>query len=213
MSTLLYGLAFLLLVPIVPAFILFGALPSRAAVKGPFKGWRTDFGGAFAGYIFILVFVTYTFGPAMRERPYREWTLKGSIAFSPEDASAKASSITCYIRPPQLQVDEGSNTFTFDIPVRDGDKNEPLFPRVVFQLPGYKSQTVYVLKPGDKRPFGVVDYGAELGPGRVVTFSKPIALVRDNLDPPYRPVQVATPAPAPGASASRPVTPSSGGAG
>ena len=38
--------------PIVPAYLLFKALPSTAIVTGLLHGFKIDLGGAFAGYFF-----------------------------------------------------------------------------------------------------------------------------------------------------------------
>jgi hypothetical protein len=45
----------ILLIPIIPAFILFRFLPSSANVKGPLKGLDIKLGGAFGGYIVAVI--------------------------------------------------------------------------------------------------------------------------------------------------------------
>jgi hypothetical protein len=192
MSVLVYVLV-VILVPLLPTFVLFRALPSRAALKGPFRGWKVNFGGAFAGYVFVLVFITYSFRSSISERPYRKWVVKGAVSFMPSDGSANANDITCYIRPPQLVVDQGNNSFTFEVPVRDDDNDDPEFPQLVFLTRDHKTQTAYILNPGQK-PIGVIDYGAKIdSKHRLVTFTKPVLLERTNQDPPYRAGQVAEP--------------------
>lgn len=52
--SLLYRLACILLIPLLPAFLLYTKLPSRTAVGGPFKGLNIKLSGAFSGY-FLLV--------------------------------------------------------------------------------------------------------------------------------------------------------------
>ena len=213
MSVLVYVLV-VILVPLLPTFVLFRALPSRAALNGPFKGWKVNFGGAFAGYVFVLVFITYSFRSTIAEHPYRSWIVKGAVSFKPNDASANANDITCYIRPPQLVVDQGSNSFTFEVPVRDDDNDDPDFPRLVFQIPGYKSQTAYILDPAHKKPIGVLDYGAEIdSKHRIVTFAKPVLLERTTQDPPYASGQVPVPTAAQHGQSSSELRPTTGGAG
>lgn len=46
-----------LLLPLIPAFVLFRFLPSAANVEGPFKGLTIKLGGAFAGY-FVTVLLS-----------------------------------------------------------------------------------------------------------------------------------------------------------
>jgi len=60
MTDLLYLMGILLL-PIVPAFLLFKALPSTGDVSGPLGGLQIKLSGAFAGYfaIVVLLFVMY----------------------------------------------------------------------------------------------------------------------------------------------------------
>jgi len=50
----------IVLLPIVPAFILFHALPSTAVVSGPLQGLKINLGGAFAAYFALLVLVFWT---------------------------------------------------------------------------------------------------------------------------------------------------------
>lgn len=45
-----------LVVPVIPAFLVYKALPSRTTVQGPFKGLNIRLTGAFAGY-FLLVLI------------------------------------------------------------------------------------------------------------------------------------------------------------
>lgn len=54
--TFLFLLAALLLVPLVPAYILYRNLPSETVVKGPFRGLTVQLTGAFGGY-FVLVLI------------------------------------------------------------------------------------------------------------------------------------------------------------
>jgi len=55
--SLLIHLAAVLLVPLLPAVILYKFLPSKTMVNGPFKGLNLNLTGAFGGY-FLLVLVS-----------------------------------------------------------------------------------------------------------------------------------------------------------
>jgi hypothetical protein len=48
----------ILLLPLLPAFVLFRFLPSSSDVQGPFKGLTVQIGGAFAGY-FLTVLLSW----------------------------------------------------------------------------------------------------------------------------------------------------------
>lgn len=53
----LIELAAILLLPVVPAYLLYAVLPSSADVSGPFKGLNIKLTGAFGGY-FLLVLLS-----------------------------------------------------------------------------------------------------------------------------------------------------------
>ena len=57
---LLFYLAIVLLIPLLPAFILYKFLPSKTMVNGPFKGLNLNLTGAFGGY-FLLVLISIAF--------------------------------------------------------------------------------------------------------------------------------------------------------
>lgn len=54
---LLLHLSTVLIVPLLPAFILYKFLPSKTMVTGPFKGLNLNLTGAFGGY-FLLVLIS-----------------------------------------------------------------------------------------------------------------------------------------------------------
>ena len=53
---LIYLLAAVLLLPLVPAYVLYRTLPSDTKVFGPFKGLNIQLSGAFAGYFLLVLF-------------------------------------------------------------------------------------------------------------------------------------------------------------
>jgi hypothetical protein len=73
-------LAIIVLLPIIPAFILFKYLPSTGNVEGPLKGLTIKFAGSFAGYfaVFILLYLKIPLLPSPREE-YTVWTVNGKI--------------------------------------------------------------------------------------------------------------------------------------
>lgn len=64
------------LLPIVPAALLYRLLPSDSKVEGPFQGLKIKLGGAFAGYFLVLLVVL---GFAVRMPAYDVWTVRGEI--------------------------------------------------------------------------------------------------------------------------------------
>jgi hypothetical protein len=76
MTDLLY-LACMILLPIVPAFLLFKALGSTGDVSGPLMGLKIKLGGAFAGYfaVLVLLFVMYH----VWHPTYAVWKVHGTV--------------------------------------------------------------------------------------------------------------------------------------
>jgi hypothetical protein len=75
----LITLAAVILLPIVPAYLLFKALPSTAAVSGPLKGLELKLGGGFAGYFALVLLVLYTAPTWNPPRAYELWSVDGQV--------------------------------------------------------------------------------------------------------------------------------------
>lgn len=65
-NTLLYVLGAVLILPLVPAVILYKFLPSRTNVSGPFKGLDLKLTGAFAGYFLLVLCSLAVFFPLLK---------------------------------------------------------------------------------------------------------------------------------------------------
>lgn len=48
-------LLIILLLPMIPAFLLYKIIPSRTDISGPFQGLQIKLGGAFGGYFLLLL--------------------------------------------------------------------------------------------------------------------------------------------------------------
>jgi hypothetical protein len=64
--TFLYILAAVLLLPLVPAFLLYKFLPSRTSVGGPFKELNIKLTGAFGGYFLLVITAIGVFFPLLK---------------------------------------------------------------------------------------------------------------------------------------------------
>jgi len=88
--TFLFLLAALLLVPLVPAYILYRNLPSETKVSGPFKGLNLQLTGAFAGYFVLVLFGSGLFHyleQARRPTTFFEYHINFPTDSSPQDVA------------------------------------------------------------------------------------------------------------------------------
>src|SRR5258708_14853061 len=97
--TFLYILAAVLLLPLIPAFLLYKFLPSRTSVGGPFKGLNIKLTGAFGGYFLLVITAIGVFFPLLKNEQtkiieqqnekikelentmssHQKWVMKGNI--------------------------------------------------------------------------------------------------------------------------------------
>ena len=64
--TFLYVLTAVLLLPLIPAFLLYKFLPSKTNVSGPFKGLNLKLTGAFGGYFLLVLTAIGVFFPLLK---------------------------------------------------------------------------------------------------------------------------------------------------
>jgi hypothetical protein len=155
MSDQVYYLAVMgaeILLPLIPAFILFWAIPSDASVSGPFKGLKLKLGGAFAGY-FVLFIALQTFFPAP-ERPqgelrYQVWHLRGQATLEGRD-KLLASDISVQ---PVVDVIPGGS-FRLDIPVPMNEAGALEFPTLVVDHPPCHASSSIDLNLTEQSGFG-----------------------------------------------------------
>ena len=97
--TFIYILAAVLLLPLIPAFLLYKFLPSRTSVGGPFKGLNIKLTGAFGGYFLLVITAIGVFFPLLKNEQakiieqqnakikelentmssHQQWVMKGNI--------------------------------------------------------------------------------------------------------------------------------------
>jgi hypothetical protein len=133
MSDQLIILTVLVLLPMIPAFLLFKLLPSGAVLKGPFQGLNLALSGAFGGYVALTMFVATFYAHTLRPQTYRTWVVRGQLQFPPGERPA----LRWDLGPPLLQID-ANNGFYFQIPVADGAE----MPDLVLEAAGYPVKAV-----------------------------------------------------------------------
>lgn len=121
----------IVMLPLVPAFLLFKLLPSRAVVKGPLAGLNVSLGGAFGGYVALTVFVATFFAQSI-DKP-KALHVHGSLQFPDGE---RPPVVTCDVHPPAFRT-VGSRDFELDM-------DDGRLPVLVFSADGYDSVPVYL---------------------------------------------------------------------
>jgi hypothetical protein len=68
----LLALTAILLLPLVPAFLLYKFLPSKTNVSGPFKGLNVKLTGAFGGYFLLVLTSLGVFFPILKNQQQKQ---------------------------------------------------------------------------------------------------------------------------------------------
>ena len=133
----------LVLLPLIPAMVLFTKLPSTGEVSGPLKGLNVKFSGAFAAYLIL-------FGCLLQIRPTdfdhsHVWQVEGRVAFQRPASEGKPNTndIRVRVTPPDLVVhgNGAGGSFRFDVPIPER-RGAPDFPRLSLDLAGYEPLSV-----------------------------------------------------------------------
>src|SRR5437762_1275655 len=130
-------LAALVLLPLIPAFVLFKALRSKGSVSGPLGSFKIALGGAFGGYFALTVFVSTFYAQTLAKPDVEEWTVSGSFQFDPVDRRNPPETY-CKLSP-VLNIDPG-NTFVWRIPMVKGSER----PKIFVKPKGYAGETLYL---------------------------------------------------------------------
>ncbi len=148
----LIDIAVIVLIPMIPALILYVVLPSRATVSGPFKGLNIRLQGAFGGYfVLVLVVVGVVMEQRLSDDPwprYETWTIEGYVKFprALEEQSLYSLDILLAPKPGKrigTLIEAHRQKFTVDLPVRRTGPNpesyEVPFNLVIFDHPDFQS--------------------------------------------------------------------------
>lgn len=169
-----------LLLPLIPAFLLFRFLPSCANVEGPFKGLKIKLGGAFAGYFVTTLFAWQMAEAFLKPLWSDNWTVVAHMSF--DKASGNHPSPTqalVLVKPPIAEI-ENSGSLTMKVPiplVHDGATD---IQRLVVAIEGYETVNV-PLDPDNKHlgAYGGQDYSVTFDEKtHEILIGKPIVLTR-----------------------------------
>lgn len=131
------------LLPMIPAVVLFKFLPASGEVSGPLKGLRVKFGGAFAAYLIIFLFLWE--GRPADLHHYHYWTVKGIVqtTHAREETDPSLRDVICRIVPPRFEV-ENDGSFSFDVAMPEDESGNPQFPDLQINLPDYAGATIHL---------------------------------------------------------------------
>jgi hypothetical protein len=182
------------LLPLVPAILLFKYLPSSGEVDGPFRQLRIKFGGAFAAYLVLFIVMWEAIPKDLHH--YHTWTVRGVVQLKHPDKEQAPSlrEVICRIIPPKFEV-ENDGSFSFEIPVPEDDHGRPQYPDLQINLTDYAGVTVPI--PQGHLP----GYGAPIIPlkiekdFRTIDLMSPVVLNSVALQPAYKTQDAQTPKP------------------
>ena len=190
---LLFEVAAIVL-PMVPAFVLFKFLPASSEVSGLLQGMQVKFGGAFAGY--LVLFLTLWYGKPVDTHHYHYWTVKGMVQAdrAGDENAPSLRDVVCRIVPPRFEV-ENDGSFAFEIAMPEDDQGATVFPDLQINLPNYAGATVH-LNDG-KQGYGSVAVKQDVDTKRrIITLGSPIVLSSVRTQTPYVPATAERPTPA-----------------
>jgi hypothetical protein len=141
-------LLLIILVPLLPAFILFRYLPeSTAEVSGPLKGFNLKLSGAFAGYFVAALLSWQVVASLLQPVWFDNWTLNGKVILNDPAGHASPVGTLVMVKGPASDVDLSGALNIQQIPItRDHGTG---YPRLVVMFSGYQSVTV-PLDPDEK---------------------------------------------------------------
>src|SRR5207247_6190578 len=137
-------IAVVVLVPLIPAFLLYKFLPpGRTEVGGPFKGLDIKLSGAFAGYFLVVLIVTSLLVFLIKTKPvvpcpvcptppatqYEVYTVAGKadLEDGPEYPKIYYKQLTLSVEPDERTV-KPDGSFSLAITVMPGQIGETKFP-------------------------------------------------------------------------------------
>jgi hypothetical protein len=125
-------LSITVLLPIVPAYLLFRVLPSTGGLKGKLHGMEIKLGGAFAGYFAVLLLIFYEHNIIFAPPPPPVafvWHLSGQV-LDEKGTAVDLDTKDFQFAPPTVQTFHDGN-FTLTIPTEPEQGGGTRFPLLV----------------------------------------------------------------------------------
>lgn len=178
-------MAFGILLPLGPAFVLYKLLPSTAKVEGPFKGLNLQLSGAFGGY-FMLTLMVFGFlaSRPLPKPPATEeiWEVTGKIDCQQGGDPVDISQLRLSMMPPS-HVTGGDGTFIVQVPAKRLPSGDAKLPILLIEHNGHETVSIDLNQEGFK--FGQVEGKLRRDKvNRAISLGETISLKRT---PPYQP--------------------------
>jgi hypothetical protein len=170
----------ILLIPIIPAFLLFRFLPSSTIIQGPFKGLDVNVGGAFGGYI-VAVFLSWQIASSLLAPMWSDnWNVVAHLKFADQAGNRPSpSEALVLVHPPTPKIDsDGLIQLTVAIPRVHTSSIE--LQRLIVAKDGYETVAV-PLDPDHKHlaSYGGEDYQVSFdATNKQITVMEPIVLTK-----------------------------------
>ncbi len=153
----LITLATILLLPLIPAFLLYKFLPSKTSVIGPFKGLDVKLTGAFGGYFLLVLTSLMVFFPLLKNKQGAEVTILtakvdslqkilNNQAQNSEEWTLNGKIISTVAEQTRVFFDDdvkgfqstGRFTLAKNVPIKNGKPQLPLALCIFNRTDGYK---------------------------------------------------------------------------
>lgn len=170
----------ILLLPILPAFLLFRFLPSTASVEGPMKGLSLKFGGAFGGYIAAVLIAWQIAGSLLAPTWSDNWNVVAHIQFDPSAAgSPPIGEVAVVVRPPSAAIDPGG-TVQMPVSIPRVAQSALGIQRLIVSYDGYAPVTVPLVPASDSEAaYGGEDYKVTFDKSSMqIVIGRPIVLTK-----------------------------------
>lgn len=139
---------FAVILPLLPAYLLYRLLPSEGSVEGPWHGFRIKLGGAFAGY-FILVVTILAFWKTLPQ--YEFWTVEGEIRLA-DDEPFHRTLVSFAIDPREVPLPDGH--FSLLVTAKPNHAGDRVLPSLIIEHPGYRPEPVHLERIGNRNVSG-----------------------------------------------------------
>jgi len=130
----------ILLLPLLPAFVLFRFLPSSSDVQGPFKGLTVKLGGAFAGYFLTVLLSWQVAGSLLAPTWSDNWNVVARITFNDGDHRSPSEALVI-VNPPSPNIDS-SGLLQMRIPIPRAHNGPADVQRLIVAFNGYETVSV-----------------------------------------------------------------------